>query len=144
MLSRLNPVGVQVTAAAWVGIATAASASVPSDIASFVAPIFRAESIPTIRMTPSPGNCRSYLGSAALTVCICRVAQFSVKPRFRPIGTRADAFPDDGSTERGRSRHGFSATVLGFFWSATMKTTIFVRWSWLGLRDTECTAPGGS
>jgi hypothetical protein len=31
----------------------------------------------------------------------------------------------------------YSATVLGFFWSATMKTRIFARLSMLGFRDVE-------
>lgn len=31
----------------------------------------------------------------------------------------------------------YSATVLGFFWSATMNTRIFARVSVLGLRDVE-------
>jgi hypothetical protein len=38
----------------------------------------------------------------------------------------------------------YSGTVLGFFWSATMNTRIFVRLSELGLRDVEWTAVGGS
>jgi hypothetical protein len=38
----------------------------------------------------------------------------------------------------------YSATVLGFFWSATMKTRIFVRLSGLGFRDVEWIAVGGS
>src|SRR5262249_10752324 len=53
MLSRKKPVGVQVTAAAWVGIAAATNASAPIDSARFVALIFRAELIPIIRTTPS-------------------------------------------------------------------------------------------
>jgi len=31
----------------------------------------------------------------------------------------------------------YSGTVLGFFWSATMNTRSFTRWSMLGLRDVE-------
>jgi hypothetical protein len=37
-----------------------------------------------------------------------------------------------------------SATVLGFFWSATINTMIFVRWSALGFREMEWIAVGGS